>query len=167
MIRNAISHDFIRFIIGAFCVIVLLLVLLFRNIKKVLLSLVPAVTGMIFMFGVMSWFKISFNIFNIISSIVIIGEGVDYGIFMVCKSSGDYQHDTNTTVFLSGLTSIAGFGALMFARHPALHSIGMTVLLGIGAAFPSAMFVIPAFYRTKDNGPDRETCLDISQGKES
>jgi predicted exporter len=167
MIRNAISHDFIRFIIGAFCVIVLLLVLLFRNIKKVLLSLVPVVTGMIFMFGVMSWFKISFNIFNIISSILIIGTGVDYGIFMVCKSSEDYEHDTDIAVLLSGLTTVTGIGALIFARHPALYSIGITVLLGIGAAIPSAMFVIPAFYRTKDNGPDRETCLDISQGKES
>jgi predicted RND superfamily exporter protein len=167
MIRNAIGHDFIRFIIGAFFIIILLLVLLFRNIKKVLLSLIPVATGMIFMLGVMSWLEIPFNIFNIISTILIIGLGVDYGIFMVCKSSEEYEHDTNTAVLLSGLTTVTGFGALIFARHPALHSIGITVLLGIGAAIPSAMFVIPAFYRTKDNGSDRETCLDISQGKES
>jgi hypothetical protein len=31
------------------------------------------------------------------------------------------------------------------ARHPALHSIGLTVLLGIAAAVPSALLVIPAF----------------------
>ncbi len=167
MIRNAISHDFIRFIIGAFFIIILLLVLLFRNIKKVLLSLIPVATGMIFMLGVMSWLEIPFNIFNIISTILIIGLGVDYGIFMVCKSSEEYEHDTDTAVLLSGLTTVTGFGALIFARHPALHSIGITVLLGIGAAIPSAMFVIPAFYRTKDNGSDMETCLDISQGKES
>ena len=146
MIRKAIGHDFMQFIIGAFFLIVLLLVLLFHNIKKVLLSLIPVVTGMIFMFGIMSWLKISFNIFNIISTILIIGLGVDYGIFMVCKSSEDYEHDTDTAVLLSGLTTITGFGALIFARHPALHSIGITVLLGIGAAILSAIFVIPAFY---------------------
>jgi uncharacterized protein len=104
------------------------------------------VTGMVFMFGVMSLMKISFNIFNIISSIVVIGEGVDFGIFMVTRSSGDYSHDTDTTILLSGLTSITGFGALVFASHPALHSIGLTVLLGIVAAIPSALYVIPAFY---------------------
>jgi uncharacterized protein len=149
MIRAAISHDFIRFIAGAFIVIILLLILLFRDIKKVLLSLAPVVTGIAFMFGVMSWFNISFNIFNIISSILIIGTGVDYGIFMVCKSSEDYEHDTDIAVLLSGLTTVTGIGALVFARHPALHSIGITVLLGIGAAIPSAMFVIPAFYGDK------------------
>ena len=146
MIRNAVGHDFIRFILGALLLIVLLLALLFQNIKKVLLSLIPVATGMIFMFGVMSWLSISFNLFNIISTILIIGLGVDYGIFMVCKSSEDYEHDTDTAVLLSGLTTVTGFGALIFARHPALYSIGMTVLLGIGAAIPSAMFVIPAFY---------------------
>jgi predicted RND superfamily exporter protein len=47
---------------------------------------------------------------------------------------------------LSGLTTITGFGALVFAQHPALFSIGLTVLLGIGAAIPSAIYVIPALY---------------------
>jgi len=151
MIRKAIGHDFIRFIIGAFSLIVLLLAFLFRNMKKVLLSLVPVVTGIIFMFGVMSLIHIPFNIFNIISTILIIGLGVDYGIFMVCKCSEDYEHDTDTAVLLSGLTTITGFGSLICARHPALHSIGVTVLLGIGAAVPSAMFVIPAFFKGKGN----------------
>lgn len=149
MIQRAIGHDFIRFIIGAFLLILLLLVILFRNTKKVLMSLVPVLTGMMFMFGVMGLMGISFNIFNIISSILVIGLGVDFGIFMVCKCSEDYEYDTDTAVLLSGLTTITGFGALVFARHPALHSIGITVLLGIGAAIPSAMFVIPAFYKDK------------------
>jgi len=147
MIRKAIGHDFIRFIGGAFLLILLLLAVLLRDIKKVLLSLVPVVTGMMFMFGVMGLLNISFNIFNIISTILIIGLGVDFGIFMVCRCSEDYEYDTDTAVLLSGLTTVTGFGALVFARHPALHSIGITVLLGIGAAIPSAMFVIPAFYK--------------------
>jgi predicted RND superfamily exporter protein len=50
-------------------------------------------------------------------------------------------------VLVSGLTTLAGFGALVLARHPALHSIGVTVLLGIGAAIPAALLVIPALSR--------------------
>jgi len=146
MIREAVSKDFLRFIAGALLLIIILLALLFRDLKKVLMSLIPVATGMIFMFGVMSLFDVTFNIFNIISTILVIGLGVDYGIFMVCKCSEGYEHDTDTAVLLSGLTTVTGFGALIFARHPALHSIGITVLLGIGAAIPSAMFVIPAFY---------------------
>lgn len=146
MIRNTVGNDFVRFIAGALLVILLLLIPLFRNLKKVALSMVPVATGIIFMFGIMGFFNIPFNIFNVISSILIIGLGIDYGIFMVCRCSEDYEHDTDTAVLLSGLTTITGFGALVFAQHPALYSIGLTVLLGIGAAIPSAIYVIPALY---------------------
>lgn len=147
IIRKTVGSDFIRFIFGALVVILVLLIPLFRDLKKVVLSMVPVVTGIAFMFGIMGGFDIPFNIFNVISSILIIGLGIDYGIFMVCRCSEDYEHDTDTAVLLSGLTTITGFGALVFAQHPALFSIGLTVLLGIGAAIPSSIFVIPALYR--------------------
>jgi biotin transporter BioY len=34
-------------------------------------------------------------------------------------------------------------GALIFAGHPALHSIGVTALLGIGSGFVSVFVIIP------------------------
>ncbi len=150
VIRKTVGHDFIRFIIGAMLVIIILLIPLFRDFKKVMLSMIPVISGIIFMFGVMGITGISINIFNVISSILIIGLGIDYGIFMVCRCSEEYEHDTDTAVLLSGLTTLTGFGALAFARHPALFSIGITVLLGIGAAIPSAIYVIPAMYRYLD-----------------
>lgn len=146
MIRKTVGSDFVHFIAGALIIILILLIPLFRDLKKVLLSMVPVVTGIIFMFGIMGFFNIPFNIFNVISTILIIGLGIDYGIFMVCRCSEDYEHDTDTAVLLSGLTTITGFGALVFAQHPALYSIGLTVLLGIGAAIPSSIYVIPALY---------------------
>ena len=44
-----------------------------------------------------------------------------------------------------------GFGALVLARHPAMYSIGLTVLLGISAAVPTAVLVIPAFRVKRPN----------------
>lgn len=149
IISRAIGEDFIEFIVKASVVVCLLLGLLFRNIKKVLLALVPVVTGLVFMFGVMGALGIGFNLFNVVTAILIIGLGVDYGILMVCKISEGFNHATEKAVFVSGLTTLAGFGALVVARHPALQSIGVTVLLGISAAIPSALFVIPALYRKK------------------
>jgi len=69
---------------------------------------------------------------------------VDYGIFMVCKVSEGFDHATDRAVLVSGLTTLAGFGALALASHPAMHSIGVTVLLGIGSALPAALLVVPA-----------------------
>jgi predicted exporter len=149
IISRAIGEDFKKFITKASVVVCLLLGLLFRNIKKALLALVPVVSGLLFMFGVMGGLGIGFNLFNVVAAILIIGLGVDYGILVVCKISEGSNHATEKAVFVSGLTTVAGFGALVMARHPALHSIGVTVLLGIAAAIPSALFVIPALYQKK------------------
>jgi predicted RND superfamily exporter protein len=149
-ISKAIADDFIHFILKASVVVILLLGLFFRNLKKVLLALIPVVTGMLFMVGVMGGLGIAFNLFNIVAAILIIGLGVDYGIFMVSKISQGLDAATERAVFVSGLTTLAGFGALVLARHPALHSIGLSVLVGISAAIPSALLVIPAMYRKKN-----------------
>ena len=146
-ISKAIADDFFHFILKASAMVILLLGLLFRNLKKVLLSLIPVVTGILFMIGVMGSLGIAFNLFNVVAAILIIGLGVDYGIFMVTKMTQGLDDATEKAVFVSGLTTIAGFGALILARHPALHSIGLSVLIGIGAAIPAALVIIPAMFR--------------------
>jgi len=37
------------------------------------------------------------------------------------------------------------FGRADSGRHPAMHSIGIAVMLGVGAAIPAATMVTPAF----------------------
>jgi predicted exporter len=147
IISQAIADDFLHFILTASVVVCLCLGLLFRNIKMILLALIPVVSGVLFMVGVMGALGMAFNLINVIAAILIIGLGVDYGIFMVNKLSNGTGRSTERAVCVSGLTTLAGFGALVLARHPALHSIGVTVLLGITAAVPSALLVIPALSR--------------------
>ncbi len=124
-----------------------LLTLLFRDWRKVALALLPVATGLVVMFGVMGMTGLAFNLFNIVATILIIGLGVDYGIFMVCREFVGRDHATERAVLVSGLTTLAGFGALALARHPALYSIGMTVLFGITPAVLTALWVIPALCR--------------------
>jgi predicted exporter len=146
-LSRAIRRDFVRFVSLASLLVILLLAGLFRDLKKVLLALTPVATGLTVLFGVMGAIGLKFTLLNVMATILVIGLGVDYGIFMVCKMTEGYDHATGRAVLVSGLTTVAGFGALVLASHPALHSIGVTVLLGIGAAIPTALLVIPAFYR--------------------
>jgi predicted RND superfamily exporter protein len=144
-LSREIGADFSRFVSIAGLIVLLLLVLLFRRLSAVLLALLPVLTGLLAMFGVMAWLGLEMNLFNVIASILIIGLGVDYGIFMVCHAQREEDLASSRAILVSGLTTLVGFGALVLARHPALHSIGLTVLLGISAAVPTAIFVIPAF----------------------
>jgi len=143
---RAIFHNFIKYIAIASMVIILFLSVLFRNVKKILCALIPVAAGLLVMFGIMGWCRIEFNLFNIIASILVVGLSVDLGIFMVSKVSEGYDHNTSMAVLLGGLTSLVGMGALALASHPALYSLGITVLLGMCGAIPSALFVVPAFY---------------------
>ena len=143
-VGKAIIHDFTRYLALTSALVLLLLVALFRTPSRILLVLVPVATGLICMFGIMGMLGLDFNIFNIAATILIIGLCVDYGIFMVCRLTEGSNHAANRAVLVSGLTTLAGLGALALARHPSMHSIGVTVLLGIGTGIPAALLVIPA-----------------------
>ena len=146
-ISEALHREFLRYLFVASLVILGVVGLTFRGARDRLLALVPVFTGMIFMFGVMGALGMKINLFNIIATVLIIGLCVDYGIFMVSRAGGEADPATSRAVLVSGLTTIAGFGVLALAKHPALQSLGLTVLLGFGAAVPAALFVIPALLR--------------------
>jgi predicted exporter len=149
IITAVVARDFTIFIGCTLATVTLLLIGLFRQLVKVLLSLIPVGTGLVGAAGFMGAFGYPVNIFNVVASILIIGLGVEYGIFMVARLSQGVERITERAVLLSSLTTLVGFGSLIFARHPALNSIGLAVLLGIGGAALSALVVLPAFYRTK------------------
>ena len=147
IISKALIDNFTRYIVLALIIIIVSVSILFRNLKKIVLALMPVATGLIFMLGAMGFMGIEFNLFNIVATILVIGLGVDLGIFMVCNLSEGYEHTANLGILLGGLTSFVGLGALTLARHPAMSSIGITVLLGLCGVIPSALFVIPALYQ--------------------
>jgi uncharacterized protein len=143
-VGQAIIRDFTRYMALTSLLVLALVVVLFRKPSRILLVLVPVATGLICMFGIMGMLGLEFNIFNIAATILVIGLCVDYGIFMVCRLTEGSNHAASRAVLVSGLTTLAGLGALALARHPSMHSIGVTVLLGIGTGIPAALLVIPA-----------------------
>jgi len=141
---DAIIRDFSRYMELTSLFVLLLVIALFRRPARIALVLVPVVTGLVCMFGVMGLTGLEFNIFNIAATILVIGICVDYGIFMVLRLAGDADPAATISVLVSGLTTLAGLGALALAHHPTMQSIGITVLLGVGAGIPAALLVIPA-----------------------
>ncbi len=145
-VGRAIIHDFTRYMALTSVLVLALLIIVFRSPARIMLALVPVVTGIVCTLGIMGMLGIEFNIFNIAATILIIGLCVDYGIFMVCNLTEESHHESNTAVLVSGLTTLAGLGALAFAHHPSMYSIGITVLIGIGTGIPAALLVIPALW---------------------
>jgi len=124
---------------------ILLTYLFFKNIRETAIALIPVATGMIWLAGLMSLFGFPLNIVNIVAAIVAAGVIVDYGIGMTYECRNKLQVGTETAVSMSAVTTIIGVGVLLFAKHPALYSTGVAMVISMSAGYLSAMFVVPSF----------------------
>lgn len=135
---------------GAALVLILIVVFsLMAKLKMAIIALLPAASGVFWLLAFMYFTGLTVNIANMIAGIVVVGLGIDYGIFISHgqKSGGRTYRDTRKAVTLSAATSILGAASLLLARHPALFSIGITLTVGITAAFFAALLGVPATYR--------------------
>lgn len=137
----------------AVVVIVLLLFVFNRNPRIVFTILAPLFVSLSWTFGLMGWLGIKINIINCVVSVFIFGLVVDYCIFLVSSfdprvaKRNTHLLRTSGAVTISALTTMLGLGALVLARHPALRSLGMTALLGIGSGLIAAQLIVPLLYR--------------------
>ena len=100
---------------------------------------------------------LSLNLFNVLAFPLVLGVGVDYGIYVVIavrqaarqRMAGEQHHALAAIVkpiLLSGLTAVAGFGSLGLADNPALSSLGLVCALGVGCClFSTLFFILPAY----------------------
>jgi len=150
---GSLKNDFNKLI--GYCVLVVLLILylFFRSFSLVLVTTVPILITWFVTIGIMGLFQIEFNIFNIIISTFIFGLGIDYSIFMTKGllkelTTGESVLGTHkTSILLSVLTTILGVGVLIFAKHPALHSISIVSIIGISSAMLISFTVHPLLFK--------------------
>ncbi|MGL1862112.1 MAG: MMPL family transporter [Pseudodesulfovibrio sp.] len=146
-LETAMNSDIKHFIIVSGLAVIFLAFMFFRDIRRACLALLPAATGIVVIFGVLGATHTDLNLFHITALPLVIGLGADYGIFLVSRETQIFELSTMAAVKVSGLTTLAGFGVLILARHPSLHSLGITVLVGIGAALISALYIMPHLLR--------------------
>ncbi|MBI5099420.1 MAG: hypothetical protein HZB30_09315 [Nitrospirae bacterium] len=115
----------------------------FFNIRETLIALVPPATGIIWLMGIMSLLGLSINVANMIAGVLAIGLASDYGIFMTYRSRFNIQAGTVLAITLCTVTTLIGAGVLIFAKHPALSSVGVTMVIGVGTGFLSSIVVVP------------------------
>lgn len=150
---NGFKNNFNTLLGYSFIAVVIVLLLFFKRIELVIITIIPIALTWLVTIGLMGILGLSFNIFNIIISTFIFGLGVDYAIFMTNGLIKEYETGERhlpiyrTSILLSVITTILGVGVLIFAKHPALHSIALVCLLGILAAMIITFVVQPIVFR--------------------
>ncbi len=150
--RSAISTDlaqdytreFTRISLVALGLVLLVSGLLLKNLRKTLIVLTPALAGVASIAVLVELVGSQLNVMNLVSGIIVIGLCVDYGIFYVHSYTQSLNLGTRTAITLSAGTTLIGAGALLFTLHPALFSVGLTLVGGISAGYATSMWVVPA-----------------------
>ena len=121
----------------------------FRKLSSVLLALVPVAVGAVWLGGFMGLFGIPFNPANIMTLPLVIGIGVTNGIhilnrFAEEKTPSILARSTGKAVLISGLTTIAGFGSLILAKHQGIESLGYVMAVGTTTCMVAGLTFLPA-----------------------
>jgi len=122
----------------AFCLASLGLGLKFgwRNGATIMSVPVAALAVSLAMLG---WFDQLFSLFNLFALLLVLGIGVDYGLFFFM--AGDRRASTSLGVTLSALTTLLAFGLLAISSTEIVHAFGFTVTAGIVTALLSAPLI--------------------------
>lgn len=150
---RSVNHNFYLILSISSILVTVALFLCYGRVELTLMSLLPMGIGWVIILGLMAMFGVEFNIVTIILSTFIFGIGDDFSIFIMDGLLSEYKTgrrmlDTHkTAIFFSAFTVVVGLGALIFARHPALHSLALISLFGIVAVVLVSYTIQPVLFR--------------------
>ncbi len=143
--RAIIKSEVVRLSSLSAALIVVLLLAVYRSLPALLLTLVPVASGALAGvacvaagFGAVHGITLGFGI-------TLIGEAVDYSIYLFIQAAADFRHLVWPTIRLGVLTSVCGFAALLPSAFPGLAQLGLYSIAGLIAAALVTRFVLPAW----------------------
>jgi predicted exporter len=132
----------------ATAIVVALVLVGSRSWKATALALLPVAVALLWLLALMRVTGSSFNVLNIVLVPMLVGLGVDNGVHLVFDSreTGDAARSLRSLfrpMFVSAITTIAGFGSLATVEHPAVASMGELTAAGITLALIATLLVLP------------------------
>ena len=127
-------------------------VLDYRNLRDTVLTLVPALAGGVVLLGIMALLGLPLNPMNLIALPLVFAIGIDNGIYLVSdcrkqiaagRDGYETSADTLSSVLVTSLTSIAGFGSLLISAHNGMFSIGLLLAIGVAACLCVSLILMP------------------------
>ena len=147
--RAQIKEDAWRFSLIATALVAALLLALYRSLRVLVLGLVPIASGALAGVAAVSVAFGSVHGITLGFGATLIGEGVDYAIYLFTQMvPGKTPQQTLRRVWptlrLGVMTSICGFGALLFSGFQGLAQLGVFSIAGLLVAVTVTRWVLPA-----------------------
>jgi predicted RND superfamily exporter protein len=146
-----IGSDFRRITLLAAVWIVGLVALKFRHLPSICLALLPVGCGTLWTAGLFALCGWKLNFMNIAILPMLLGLGIDFGIYMVHQvhrpggaSRIEAVQLTGVAIGLSAFTTQLAFGTLALSQNQGLASVGVVTLVGLTACLLASLLTLPA-----------------------
>ncbi len=148
-----VSDNFSLILYISSILIFIALFISYGRFELAILAFIPMLTSWIIIIGIMSLLGIEFNIVTIILSTFIFGIGDDFSIFVMDGMLDEYkerkktlQHH-KTAIIFSAFSLIVGMGVMIFAKHPAMNSLGILSFVGMTVVVLVSFTIQPFLFR--------------------
>ena len=147
-IRDTTRHDVTRLSLLASAGAACLLLFAYRSLRVLLLGLLPVASGAL---AAVAAVTLDFGFVHGVTlgfGVTLIGESLDYPIYLFTQTARDEQAtDTLTRIWptlrLGAITSVVGFGAMLFSTFVGFAQLGLFSIVGLLAAASVTRFVLP------------------------
>ena len=112
--------------------VILLLALRYRAWRPIVAAFLPSALVAVIVLAILALAGVRANLLHVMSLIMVMGIGVDYGVFLVDGARRQEAFGaTMLSLLMSCLTTAFVFGTLAFSSQPALQAIGVTTGVGV------------------------------------
>ncbi|OCA68623.1 glycerol acyltransferase [Chryseobacterium artocarpi] len=148
-----LKRDFNTLINYSLLAIVLTIIVFFRNFELTVLTMFPIVLTGVVTAGILYFLGLELNIFSTVVCTLVFGVGDDFSIFLTQAMQKEHTTGKNelptyrTSIILAVFTTILSIGSLIFAKHPALHSLALVALIGMFSVIIITSTLYPFWFR--------------------
>lgn len=148
-----LKNDFNTLINYSLLAIILTIIIFFRNFELTLLTMFPIVLTGVVTAGILYFSGLELNIFSTVVCTLVFGVGDDFSIFLTKAMQKEHTTGKNElptyriSIILAVFTTILSIGSLIFAKHPALHSLALVALIGMFSVIVITSVLYPFWFR--------------------
>jgi 1-acyl-sn-glycerol-3-phosphate acyltransferase len=160
-ILNVLRGDLKPAIALAVLLVGLVVYLFKKRLELVLAALLPLGVALLLTLGTLAWLHVKINLINLAAAPALLGIGVNYTVFRMECALAKFKGKRLPagSILLTAVETMAGFGALMLAGHPALRSVGIALVVSVAWCLVCALLLVPlvmnVFVATEPGVPPR------------
>ena len=153
---NLIKSELTKFVFYAAGITVLILLLFFRSLPPVLVSMLIVLMGVVWSLGIISLFNFKITILSSMIPPLIIVIGIPNSVYLINKYHAEYSTHGNKVLALTriiqkigkatlmtNITTAIGFSTFVFTQSQVLVEFGIVASVNILLLFTLSIFLVP------------------------